>query len=116
MSPRPVIIILARSSLPLLTYSHPPTSLANVRPLLHLPSETLIHLTSFLPPSSLITLLLVCKHLHSAVSDEVAWRSSYEFNFLSGDSQAGGLMRSCLTGGGAAKGWKKEAVGREKFL
>ncbi|CDZ98502.1 Cdc4 and related F-box and WD-40 proteins [Phaffia rhodozyma] len=83
-------------------------------PLLNLPSETLLHIVSFLPPSSLLDILRTCRALNAAISDEASWKASFERTFVR--PGLAGLTRSCLPGGGSGQGWRKEALARERLI
>jgi len=50
--------------------------------LLHVPSETLTHITSFLDPRTLLALDRTNKQLHAHVKDDNTWRRAYVYQFL----------------------------------
>jgi hypothetical protein len=65
----------------------------------------------------LVVVNLVCRDLQGPALDEATWRACYAFNFV-GDTAGAGIVRTCLFSAarGGGKGWKREAIAREKYL
>ena len=88
--------------------------------LLELPAESLTHVTSFLDPSSLLSLSGANKRLHEHIEDDNTWRRAYVYQFL-GVPPEGDIYESCSPDGLPGKAfmlrreessWKREFVRR----
>lgn len=86
--------------------------------LLGIPAESLTHITSFLPPSSLFSLGRTSKQLHNHVKDDNTWRRAYFCQFLGispeDDLRDGGELRAnrALMVRRMETSWKREFVAR----